>query len=111
MTKFSTKAIEMTFMESLLPSGWVKEYRFHPTRKWRMDYAWPSHMIALEVEGAVWTRGRHTRGSGFVNDISKYNAATMLGWRVFRIIRGDFDVGRATELIEEAIRSVEPCPF
>ena len=39
----------------------VKEYLFHPTRKWRFDYAIPDHKIALEVEGGVWTGGRHTR--------------------------------------------------
>lgn len=38
----------------------VKEYLFHPTRKWRFDYAIPDHKIALEVEGGVWTGGRHT---------------------------------------------------
>ena len=43
----------------------VKEYLFHPTRKWRFDYAIPDHKIALEVEGGVWTGGRHTRPQGF----------------------------------------------
>lgn len=63
----------------------VPELVFHPTRKWRFDYAWPDTMIALEVEGAVWTQGRHTRGSGFVRDMEKYNAAACLGWRVLRV--------------------------
>ena len=62
----------------------IKEYKFHPTRKWRFDYAIPEHKIALEVEGGVWTRGRHTSPNGFLNDIEKYNTATLMGWRVFR---------------------------
>ena len=62
----------------------VKEYRFHPKRKWRFDYAFPAVKLALEVEGGVWTRGRHTRPKGFLNDVEKYNAATLLGWRVLR---------------------------
>ena len=62
----------------------VKEYRFHPKRKWRFDYAFPAVKLALEVEGGVWTRGRHTRPQGFLNDIEKYNTATLLGWRVLR---------------------------
>lgn len=61
------------------------EYKFHPTRKWRFDYAWPNHKVALEIEGGVWTRGRHTRGSGFIGDMEKYNNAAMLGWRIIRI--------------------------
>lgn len=62
----------------------VREYRFHPVRKWRFDYAIPSRKIALEVEGAVWTQGRHTRPRGFLGDMEKYNAATVMGWRVVR---------------------------
>lgn len=62
----------------------VKEFRFHPKRKWRFDYAFPAVKLALEVEGGVWTRGRHTRPQGFLNDIEKYNTATLLGWRVLR---------------------------
>ena len=62
----------------------VTEYRFHPTRRWRFDFAWPEHKLAVEIEGGAWTGGRHTRGSGFVGDCDKYNAATILGWRVLR---------------------------
>lgn len=62
----------------------VKEYRFHPVRRWRFDYAIPEHKIALEVEGGVWTGGRHIRGAGFLGDMEKYNTATVMGWRVMR---------------------------
>lgn len=62
----------------------VKEYQFHPTRRWRFDYAIPAHKIAVEVEGGVWTGGRHIRPQGFLGDIEKYNTATIMGWRVFR---------------------------
>ena len=62
-----------------------REHRFHPMRRWRFDFAWPDHKLAVEVEGGAWTGGRHTRGSGFVADCNKYNAATVLGWRVLRV--------------------------
>lgn len=62
----------------------VKEYRFYKARKWRFDYALPLYKIAIEVEGGVWTQGRHTRPQGFLSDMQKYNTAALLGWRVFR---------------------------
>lgn len=31
----------------------VAEYRFHPFREWRFDYAIPELKIALEVEGGT----------------------------------------------------------
>ena len=64
----------------------VREHRFHPVRRWRFDYAWPGEKVALEVDGGVWTGGRHTRGAGFIKDMEKLNAATVAGWRVVRVV-------------------------
>lgn len=61
-----------------------REHKFDATRRWRFDFAWPDKMLALEVEGGVWTGGRHTRGAGFLRDIEKYNRAACLGWRLLR---------------------------
>jgi hypothetical protein len=62
-----------------------REWKFDAKRRWRFDYAWFERMVALEVEGGVWTGGRHTRGAGFVKDIEKYNRAAVLGWRLLRV--------------------------
>lgn len=62
----------------------VREHRFHAVRRWRFDFAYPAQKLAIEVEGGVWSGGRHTRGSGFVKDMEKYNTALMDGWRVYR---------------------------
>ena len=61
------------------------ELLFHPKRKWRFDYAWPTRMIALEVHGGIHSGGRHTRGKGFVEDRAKMNEATLLGWTVLEV--------------------------
>lgn len=58
------------------------EYRFHPVRLWRWDYAWPDQMVAVEVQGGVWTKGRHGRGSGIVKDMEKFSHGAALGWRL-----------------------------
>lgn len=61
-----------------------REYRFHPVRRWKFDFAWPDCKLAVEIEGAIWTGGRHTRGGGARNDMEKYNTAVLDGWAVLR---------------------------
>ena len=78
------------------------EFKFHPQRRFRFDYAWPKQLIALEVDGGVWTRGRHTRGSGFMRDQEKTNLAALLGWRVFRCTPQT--IHTAMQLVKEALR-------
>jgi very-short-patch-repair endonuclease len=60
------------------------DYRFHDVRKWRFDFAFPEKMVAVEMEGGVFSQGRHTRSSGYIGDVDKYNEAQALGWRVMR---------------------------
>ena len=60
----------------------ITEHKFHPVRKWRFDAAIPSARIAIEINGAVWTGGRHSRGSGLMGEYEKMRAAAILGWRV-----------------------------
>lgn len=79
------------------------EYKFHDKRKWRFDYCFPRHKVAIEIEGGVWTRGRHTRGSGFVKDMEKYNEATRLGWRILRFTPSDLGKNATYELIKETL--------
>ena len=80
-----------------------QEYRFHPVRRWRFDFAFPEQKIAIECEGGTWTGGRHTRGRGFEGDCHKYNAAAMLGWTVLRFTSGMINSGEAINQIEEAL--------
>ena len=62
----------------------AREYIFHPTRKWRIDFAWPEEKLAVEIEGGIYSHGRHTRATGFLGDIEKYNALTELNWSLLR---------------------------
>ena len=62
-----------------------EEHKFHPSRRWRFDFAYPQFMVAIEVEGGTWSGGRHIRPQGFENDCVKYNAAAKLGWTVYRV--------------------------
>jgi len=59
-----------------------REFPFHPTRKWRIDFAWPSRKLAVEIDGGIWTNGSHSRGSGLVRNMEKRNAMAVMGWRL-----------------------------
>lgn len=85
----------------------AKEYRFHPVRLWRLDFAYPEKKIAVEIDGGGWGRvvvchrckqtvlrfvngrsfpvregGRHHTAKGVEADNEKKNALAELGWRV-----------------------------
>jgi len=55
------------------------EYKFHPTRRWRFDYYFIDHRVAIEIEGGTWKYGRHNRASSFWKDQEKYNEAVKMG--------------------------------
>ena len=80
-----------------------REYRFAPPRRWRFDMAWPDKMVAVECEGGVWTRGRHTRGAGFIADCEKYNRAALDGWCVLRFTSEHIHRGDAVTLVAHAL--------
>lgn len=81
-----------------------REYRFHPTRMWRFDFALPDHKIGVEVEGGTWTAGRHSRGAGFEEDCEKYNQAALHGWRVLTFTTSMVKRGEALKAIVEITR-------
>lgn len=64
------------------------EYRFAPPRRWRFDYCWPQHKVALEVQGGLFMRGggRHSRGGALRKEHEKLNAAAALGYRVLFVL-------------------------
>ena len=75
---------EIKLMLQLMNVDFVAEHKFHEERKWRFDIAIPSLKIAIEYEGIMSRKSRHTTVTGYTKDCEKYNAATIAGWRVLR---------------------------
>lgn len=75
---------EIKLMLQLMNVDFVAEHRFHETRQWRFDIAIPAMKIAIEYEGIMSRKSRHTTVTGYTKDCEKYNAATIAGWRVLR---------------------------
>ena len=80
-----TLALQLRFLK--LDSGLVREHRFHPTRRWRFDFAWPELKLAVEAEG-------------FEADLVKYGEAMVLGWNVYRVSGGLIKSGAAMDTIK-----------
>ncbi len=59
-----------------------KEFLFSDERAWRFDFAWPSVLLAVEIHGGGWVRGRHHREKGMSEDSRKHTEATLAGWTV-----------------------------
>jgi very-short-patch-repair endonuclease len=94
----------MQFKVAKVPQP-VCEYRFDITgRRWRFDFCWPEKSLALEIEGGVFVRGRHSRGTGMEKDMEKYNAALVQGWRVIRVTPRHVNDGRALAWVVEMLK-------
>lgn len=87
----------------------VTQWRFHPTRKWRLDFAWVpgqngyngTDKVAVEVQGGIWMhKGGHTTGTGISRDCEKLTEASILGWRVVLVTPEMIEDGRALDAIQ-----------
>jgi hypothetical protein len=81
------------------------EYPFAQSkgRRWRFDFCWPEQSVALEVDGGVWTHGRHTRGSGWLKDAEKLNTAASMGWRLLRCTPQQLCTSELLETLKQAL--------
>ena len=63
----------MLMLSTELRGKYVREFKFHPKRKWRFDFAFPEAMVAVEADGGEYCQngGRHASSS----DYEKINQA------------------------------------
>src|SRR6187402_166059 len=80
----------------------VREFKFHPERKWRFDFAIPSKLIACEYNGVQSAKSRHTTLTGYTGDREKINAAVGLKWRVL-----EFTVLNYKKVLTEVNKLIE----
>ena len=79
--KYNPQIVAQVLKQQGIPKP-VFELKFHPTRKWRFDLAWPDQKVALEVQGGIWTGGRHNRPAAMLKEWEKLNTAAGMGWRM-----------------------------
>ena len=81
-----------------------REYQFCE-RGWKFDFCWPFLKLAVEIEGGTkFGKSRHSQGDGFEKDCIKYNAATLLGWKVLRystkMVQNETAINQVVEYLE-----------
>jgi hypothetical protein len=79
------------------------QHRFAHPRRYRFDCAWVRERVAVEVQGGIWNRGRHARGSGIAAECQKLSLAAAMGWRVLPVTREMIESGEAVALIRQAL--------
>ena len=82
----------------------IRQFCFHPVRKWRSDFAFPDHRLLIEVDGGEWVNGAHNRGAGAARDNEKDHAAIRMGYRVLHFTGSQVRLGYAAREIAEALR-------
>ena len=84
----------------------VREFQFAKElkRRFMADIAWPPFKILMELEGGVYSNGRHVRGAGYEADCVKYSLASILGYTLIRVTYGMIERGEACELLRMAVQ-------
>jgi len=84
-----------------------QQYKFHPTRKWLIDFAFPLRRVALEVNGGTYlqgkARGAHSRGSRQRKDYEKWSCLSLMGWIVLLVDSADVRSGVHIDLVLKAL--------
>ena len=71
----------------------------------RVDFAYPDHMLAIEVDGYRWHSGRRA----WQRDLARRNRVTERGWRVIHVTDRDLEEG-AEELVRTVARALVGSP-
>lgn len=99
---YKPSIVSAYFVECGLPKP-VFEHQHIPGRKFRLDVAWPEHKVGIEVQGGVWTRGKHGRGSGIVKDVEKRNLQLIHGWSVIEVQPSELCMQETVEMVKAVI--------
>lgn len=85
-----------------------REFKFCPTRRFRSDFYLSANNLSLciEIEGGIWTNGRHVRPSGYIKDMEKYNICSAMGYTLFRFSGKDVKSGKAINFLLEHLEHI-----
>lgn len=100
--KISNNAQIAAQIFSGLPAPLI-EYRFHPVRKWRIDYFFVRARVGLEVQGGIFIQGRHSRGASLLKEYEKLNEAAAMGIRMLYCTPQQLKKGEILPVLKRAL--------
>lgn len=87
----------------------TRNYRFHPTRKFEIDWAWPEFKIGVEIQGGIFMPGgAHSLPTNILRDMTKQNLLLDFGWRVWHYTPSEVIKGIAIQHIDAVLRAMDP---
>ncbi len=98
----------LAMLESLggsLSKGVRTNYIPYDDAKFEIDFAWPEILVAVEIDGGTFTRGKHTRGTGYDIDCQKRNRLTSDGWRV--LVFTTTDLKKRSRIVLPLLRTIK----
>jgi phage replication-related protein YjqB (UPF0714/DUF867 family) len=78
----------------------VPQFKFHPKRKWRVDFFADYHNLLIELHGNHYSKSGHTSINGIERDREKAFAAFCLGYRYLELIGPQITEANLRKIIE-----------
>lgn len=76
----------------------------------RWDFCFPDLLLAIEINGGIWTRGAHGHPADILRNMEKACFAATLGWRVLQFSTDQVEPGLALAFTLATIeRLSKPC--
>ena len=80
-----------------------REVALIPGRRYRWDFVFRAHRVAVEIQGGIWRKGGHSSGTGITRDCAKANLATLAGFRTLFFTTGMVDSGLAIQTLKDVL--------
>lgn len=82
----------------------IRQYKFHPNRKYLADFGFPEFRLIVEVNGGIWlAKSGHNTGTGIIRDYKKSNCAQLMGYIYLQFTADEVNNGEALAMVEEYI--------
>jgi len=115
LTESHLEAAFLTIIKSYNIPPPTQQHQFHPQRKWRFDFAWPTKLVAVEIQGVDPKQSSlhgpaHNSIFSMQRDYEKHNAAILLHWRILYFLGNDLEDPNTTTTIHALCKALNVTP-